>query len=125
MELTQTYLLVSDVERSAAFYETVLDLTVAERSDERVAFETGECELVVEEDFDEETFSAFGLRPPGDDRGRGAFFVFDVEDVDAVYDRAVEWGATVPTEPRAVDWGRKICLVEDPDGYVLEVGRPL
>lgn len=123
--LAQTYLLVSNVEESVAFYEDVFGLGLEERSGTKATFETGSCELVVEEDFEEDAFAAFGLRPPGDDRGRGVFVVLDVDDVDAVHERAVERGASVPAEPRTVDWGRRICLIEDPDGYVIEVGRPL
>ncbi|MFB6151056.1 MAG: VOC family protein [Haloarculaceae archaeon] len=69
--LTQVYLMVTDVEASREFYETVFDLDVAEESGGKV-----------------------------------------------------EHGASVPAEPRVTDWGRKLCLVEDPDGYVFEVSRP-
>lgn len=124
VRLAQTYLMVTDVAESVDFYETVFGLSVAERSADRVTFRTGECELVLQEDFTDETFADFGLHPPASDRGEGVFVVLAVSDVDAVAERATEWGAPVPAEPRTVDWGRRLCLVRDPDGYVIEAGRP-
>jgi catechol 2,3-dioxygenase-like lactoylglutathione lyase family enzyme len=124
VRLAQTYLMVTDVAESVDFYETVFGLSVAERSADRAAFRTGECELVLQEDFAEETFAEFGLRPPESDRGEGVFVVLTVADVGAVAERAREWGAPVPAEPRTVDWGRTLCLVRDPDGYVIEAGQP-
>lgn len=124
-DLHQTYLMVTDVTASLDFYSTVLSLSVTEQSETKVAFETGGCELVLEEDFDRETLAAFGLTPPGSDRGNGAIIVFEVEDVAAVADQATEYGAPVLTGPREVEWGRELCLIEDPDGYVLEVSQPV
>ncbi|RQG87912.1 hypothetical protein EA462_13700 [Natrarchaeobius halalkaliphilus] len=123
--LSQVYLMVTDLERSREFYETVFDLPIAETGSQSVAFETGRCELKLEQQFDDETLSAFGLSPPGDSRGDGAIAVLEVDDVDAVYERATEAGATTPFGPADVEWGRRILLVEDPDGYVFEVSRPL
>ncbi|RQH02346.1 VOC family protein [Natrarchaeobius oligotrophus] len=123
--LSQVYLMVTDLERSSEFYEEVFGLTVEERGSRSVAFDTGACELKLERQFDDETLDAFGLTPPGDDRGDGAITVLEVDDVDAVHERAQEAEATIPFGPADVDWGRRILLVEDPDGYVFEVSRPL
>jgi len=123
--LLQTFLQVSDVDETVAFYESVFGLDVRERSASKATFRTGECSLVVQADFDADTLAAFGMTPPGPDRGDGLVIVLDVEDVDAVHERAVDRGATVLTPPREVDWGRRLCLIEDPDGYVFEVSRPV
>ena len=123
--LHQTFLMVSDVEASTAFYEDALGLTVAERGDRSTAFDTGGAELMIEQDFDEAELAAFGLEPPGDDRGDGVIVVIEVDDVDAVYERASAADAAILLEPTDVDWGRRLCLVRDPDGYVVEVSRPI
>jgi len=122
--VTQVFLMVSDVERSRAFYEEGLGLETVETGDRSATFETGGCQIVVEEDFDAETLAGFGLEPPGDRRGDGAIVVLEVDDVEAKHGRVDEYGAEVLTPPRVVDWGRKLFLVRDPDGYVLEVSRP-
>ena len=124
-KLHQTFLMVSDVERSTAFYAETLGLEVAERGERSTSFDTGGAELVIEQDFSEEELAAFGLTPPGPDRGEGVIVVIEVDDVGAVHERAVDAGAEVLVEPREVDWGRELFLVRDPDGYVVEVSRQL
>lgn len=123
--LHQTFLMVSDVDRSTEFYAETLGLEVAERGDRSTAFDTGETELMIEQDFSEEELAAFGLTPPGTDRGDGVIVVIEADDVAAVHERAVDAGADVVMEPREVDWGREMFLVRDPDGYVVEVSRPV
>lgn len=123
--LHQTFLMVSDIERSTAFYGDTLGLDVADRGDRSTEFDTGETRLKIERDFDEAELAAFGLEPPGDARGEGLIVVIEVDDVDAVYDRAATAGANVLLEPTDVDWDRRMCLVRDPDGYVLELSRPI
>lgn len=123
--LHQTYLMVSDLKRSTQFYEDALDLTVAERGDRSVEFETGECALKLETDFDEETLAEFNLEPPDADRGDGAVLVVEVDDVEAVYEEARNADGETLIEPREVPWGRKMFLIRDPDGYVIEVSRPV
>lgn len=123
--LHQTYLMVTDVDASLPFYRDVLGLAVADEADGRAKFDTGECTLVLEEDFDEAVLEEFGLEPPGDERGDGVILVVEVDDVEAVHDRAQAAGAEVLMAPRTVNWGRKMFLVADPDGYVFEVSRPV
>lgn len=123
-ELAETFLMVSDIDESVAFYTDVIGLETTKRDGE-VRFDTGAATLVLEEDFDEAVLAGFGLEPPGDDRGSGVIVVIEVDDPDEIAERAAEHGAEVISEPRDVDWGRRMCLIGDPDGYVLEVSRPL
>lgn len=122
--LHQTYLMVSDLAAAERFYTEALGLPVARRGERSVAFETGDCTLKIEADFDAETLDAFGLRPPGDERGDGAVIVLEVDDVDDAHERATGADADVLMPPRTASWGRRLFLVRDPDGYVLEVSRP-
>lgn len=124
--LHQLYRMTSDLDRSERFYTEVLGLDVSERGARSVEFDAGACALKLEADFDEATLAAFGLFPPGDERGNGSIAVVEVDDVDAVHERASKHATgEVLAEPRDVDWGRRLCLVADPDGYVVEVSRPL
>ncbi|WP_435317039.1 VOC family protein [Haloarchaeobius sp. TZWSO28] len=123
--MKQVYLMASDVERSTTFYEEALGLECTDRGDRSAAFETGACTLKIENEFDEATLDAFGLAPPGNSRGDGVIIVLEVEDVEAIYENAVEAGVEPLIKPREVDWGRKLFLVRDPDGYTLEVSQPM
>ena len=125
-QIPQIYLMVTDLEASARFYENGLGLPVAERGNRSVEFDTGACALKIEADFDEATLKEFGLEPPGNQRGDGAVVVLGVDDVEAVHERVdgLDEGRVL-TPPTEVSWGRELFLVEDPDGYVVEVSRPL
>jgi len=124
MDLHQVFLMVSDYEESYEFYAETLGLTVNRESDGHAEFDTGACSLVIEREFDEETLASFGLEPPGERRGAGAILVVEVEDVDGTYERLDAQDVPVLKEPQDVPWGRRMFLVKDPDGYVLEVSRP-
>jgi catechol 2,3-dioxygenase-like lactoylglutathione lyase family enzyme len=116
--------MTADLDRSRDFYTGVLGLSIEREGENSVAFETGEATLKIERDHDDATLEAFGMEPPGEDRGRGVVVVVAVDDVDAVYERAS--GAEtcdVLAEPRTTEWGRYLCLVRDPDGYTIEVSR--
>lgn len=123
--LHQVYLMVRDVDRAVAFYRNGLGLDLERRGERSAEFDTGAATLMLERDFDESTLAGFGLEPPGESRGDGVIVVLFVDDVDATYERAVDADAEVLTEPRDVDWGRRLFLVRDPDGYVLEVSTPI
>lgn len=122
--LHQVYLMTPDLEASTDFFEAALGLNPTDEGERSVEFETGECSLKIERDFDEETLGAFGMDPPGDRRGDGAVLVIEVNDVEAIHDRAVDAGADVLMEPREVSWGREMFLVRSPAGYVFEVSQP-
>ncbi|MFD1647835.1 VOC family protein [Haloarchaeobius litoreus] len=121
----QVYLMTADLDASVEFYEQSLGLTCTDHGERSAAFDTGQCTLKVERDFDEETLAAFGMSPPGESRGDGVVVVLEVDDVDAVYETADEHDADTLIQPRDVDWGRRMFLVRDPDGYVLEVSQPI
>lgn len=127
VRLQQTYLMVNDLETTAEFYRDILDLQVYEKDETSIEFNTGSCRIKLECDFDEKTLAMFGLNPPGDNRGDGVIVVLNVDDVDGVHDRIVD--STTPAEilakPQDVSWGRRVCLVEDPEGYIIELSHPI
>jgi catechol 2,3-dioxygenase-like lactoylglutathione lyase family enzyme len=51
--------------------------------------------------------------------------VFWVQDVDAMYRRAVEAGFTTETEPADASWGERFFHIRDRDGHELSFARPL
>lgn len=117
--------MVTDLNDSTAFYEGVIGLEPDHVGDGSVEFETGRATLVLEEDFDPDVLDAFGLDDPGDDRGSGVIVAVGVEnpeEVDAVCERST--AEAVRLEPTDVDWGRRMALLTDPDGYTIEVSAP-
>lgn len=123
--LAQVYLMTPDLDASTEFFENDLGLTKTDEGDGTVSFDTGRCELKLESDFDEETLAAFGLEPPGEERGDGVVVVIEVEDVEGTFETAEAAGAEILLEPTEVEWGRKMFLVRSPTGYTFEISRPL
>ena len=51
--------------------------------------------------------------------------IFYVSDVDAMYDRAREFGLATTTVPRDAEWGERYFHLTDPDGHELSFAKPL
>ena len=51
--------------------------------------------------------------------------IFYVDDVDALYERALESGHQPSTTPRDAEWGERYFHLTDPDGHELSFARPL
>jgi catechol 2,3-dioxygenase-like lactoylglutathione lyase family enzyme len=51
--------------------------------------------------------------------------IFHVDDVDALYDRALAAGFAPSTTPRDAEWGERYFHLTDPDGHELSFARPL
>ena len=45
-----------------------------------------------------------------------------VEEVDAVYKKALANGATYVLEPELEPWGQRTCYIADPEGNLIEIG---
>ena len=64
-------------------------------------------------------------RPPrkGDTMGYGTYLCLpETTDIDAVYARALESGATPVWEPRSTEWGNYQSRVLDPEGFEWSFG---
>ena len=51
--------------------------------------------------------------------------IFHVDDVDAMYRRALAAGFTPSTSPRDAEWGERYFHLTDTDGHELSFARPL
>jgi catechol 2,3-dioxygenase-like lactoylglutathione lyase family enzyme len=51
--------------------------------------------------------------------------IFYVDDVDALYERALAAGYEPATVPRDAEWGERFFHLVDPDGHELSFARPL
>lgn len=125
--LVQTYLMTADLDGSRPFYESGLGLTPRRDGDTSVSYETGDCELKLQADFDLNTLDSFGLEPPGEDRGDGTIVVVEAnEALETIHERITDldegFGEAL-TEPRKVPWGERMFLARDPNDYVYEVRR--
>ena len=94
----------ADLPRATRFYEEVLGLTVAHRSESLVGFDTGAFRLYVEQGA-----------------GHGPVFEFWVADVAAAKAALLAAGCSVVDEDPSVPR----CYLRDPQGLVFKIGlRP-
>ena len=107
--LTEVALFTADVEGVTAFYERVLGVPPAARSEQHAVFALGEVVLRVHASVEPAPGD-----PPADDH-----VAFGVEALDA---RAadLEAGGLAVDGPRDLPWGRS-AYVRDPDGRLVEL----
>jgi len=117
-------LVVTDVERSVHFWRDLMGVEHQHTAGEYAQFRLGEVRLGI---FGAAAMAETLGRPvavPGS--GRAGFEVgFLVDDVDEAYDDLVGSGAEPVTPPGDRPWGQRTAYVADPDGYLIELVRPL
>jgi uncharacterized glyoxalase superfamily protein PhnB len=113
---------VEDVARSLAFYERVMGAEL-DHFDEDGSY--GELKsgigFAAHSHVERHLDLAFHRNEPGG-LPNGFELDFAVEDVEAVFARAIEAGATAVWEPRDKAWGRS-ALIRDPDGVFVHLTR--
>ncbi|MFG2908194.1 VOC family protein [Kitasatospora sp. NPDC048286] len=115
---------VTDLDRSARFYEALGWKRSAASSPEIVWFRTADSALGL---FPTEELAAdAGLPVTGEPSFRGVTLAVNLESpalVDAALRTAVEAGAVVVKPPVPTDWGGYSGYFEDPDGHLWELAH--
>jgi predicted enzyme related to lactoylglutathione lyase len=120
------FLTVSDVERSARFYETVFGGRILRRGDSKGApgvIQIANTWLIVNVGGgptpDKPTVT---LSVPSDPDSVSTFMNIRVADIQACYELWRTRGAEFLTEPKE-KYGETRCYIRDPAGYIIEVGQ--
>lgn len=114
-------LTVADLERSLAWYRDVLGFTLGERWEEGptqrgVQLKAGSCQLLLNQD----DFAK------GRDRKKGEgcrVWLWTVQDLDVIAQRAQSQGITLDYGPVMAPWGAYAFAITDPDGFKLTLAR--
>jgi lactoylglutathione lyase len=114
---------VSDLDPSVEFYTNALGL------EEKTKIDLGELhEVLVGGDDDRTALFRVKHADRTDTPRPGNGFekiVLATDDVDALYERAISQGGESVTAPWEIEqYGMKVALVRDPDGYLLELIEP-
>jgi lactoylglutathione lyase len=116
------FLTVTDVRRSAEFYERILGGTIL-RSGEPTFLQIANSWLILNvgggPTDDKPTVT---LLPPEQPDRVSSFLNLRVADIQAVYREWSRKGAQFLTEPRDHRFEVR-CYLRDPDGYIIEVGQ--
>jgi catechol 2,3-dioxygenase-like lactoylglutathione lyase family enzyme len=123
-------LLVTDLERSIAFYCDLCGFRVryARPEDGFAYLEQGGAQVMLEA-LSEDSWLTGPLAPPF---GRGINLQIEVAEIGPLHDRLLEAGAVI-FRPLQTDWyregdiehGQAQVMVQDPDGYLLRFIQPL
>jgi catechol 2,3-dioxygenase-like lactoylglutathione lyase family enzyme len=116
VRLSQVRLLVGDYVRCFSFYRDVLgfEVTFGDPASGYATLNTGGGGTVALFDRAEQQ-QVVELRPAGD----GTVLAFEVDDVDAFYERHDDVMIGPPRD--RADWGIRVAYLRDPDGNLLEI----
>jgi predicted enzyme related to lactoylglutathione lyase len=120
--MTTTNICASDLLLSKRFYTRLFEVKVAHESDWYIEFNgKGNPALefaVITRDHD---------LVPEEHRVApcGIHVKFTVDDVDALYNRAVSTGVKIVQAPRNEVYGQRRFLVKDPDGCLIDISSPI
>lgn len=125
--LATTVLYVEDFARVVDFYRQAVGLEPRLYDEENGFAELGEDGLLsIASHGAGELMMSDAYPRPENGRVAGAEIAFFVTDVQVAFDRAVQAGGRVVTEPRRMAWGQTVAYVEDPAGTILGfVTRPV
>ncbi|MEE8515254.1 MAG: VOC family protein [Alphaproteobacteria bacterium] len=115
---------VADLPRAVAFYENVIGWKAAPSPSEIAFFDLGGIVFSLYSQVD----MAKDMNAAADDDGKFASKGFALahnvrskEDVDAIFSRLKDKGATIIKQPEEVFWGGYSGYFSDPDGHAWEV----
>ncbi len=120
--LRSVFLLVRDLARSRRFYEAVAGRAPEKTSAHEVRFAWEGTTLTLHADLPLAERARWGIPDEPARRGWGVYLTFRTRDVDAGAKAAVEAGGTLAVAPTEAPWGGRFAILEDPDGYTVEIG---
>lgn len=120
MKLKNVLLVVSDMEKSIAFYEELFGLSVVLDQDGNVIMSEG---LVLQDKAIWEKFIGRETVP----ENNASELYFEEQDIEAFVKKLENFGEPVRYVNRLMEhsWGQKVVRFYDPDGNLIEVGTPM
>jgi catechol 2,3-dioxygenase-like lactoylglutathione lyase family enzyme len=122
MNLASLRIITDDVDRLVAFYETVTRLPAARPAPVFAEFRTGGGTLAIGSTA---TVAMLGVAAPRAGANDSVIVEFQVEDVDAAFERLRPHLDVVVLTPTTMPWGNRSVIFRDPDGNLVNLfSRP-
>lgn len=119
------YLVVKDAKAALAFYAKAFGAVETMRLDDasngrigHAEFHIDGCEMMLADEYPEH-----GCLSPTTVGGVGSSAQLDVDDCDAVYQRAVDAGCTSLMAPADMFYGHRMARIRDPFGHEWGIGQ--
>jgi lactoylglutathione lyase len=127
IRLEELVVFVGDVPSAASFYERVFGferIHSAFREEQGIILNAGDVRLAFQQRSLSATHGGDMVAKLDADSPAPPFELsFDVDDVDAIYTRAVAAGAEDLEEPHDTTWGDRIAHFRDPSGVLVGISR--
>ena len=121
MNLSATRIITDDVDRLAAFYETVTGTAPTRLHELFAELRTPTGTLAI---ASSRTVPAMGAGTAEAGANRSVLLDFLVDDVDAAYERLRPVLTDLVREPTDMPWGNRSLLFRDPDGNLVNLFTP-
>ncbi len=117
-------LFVDDMAKMIRFYRDVLGFEIKEAEDSSNVYLVKDGTLFLlygRSDFEKMTGRSYEYIKGLNGHFEIALYVDAFDEVDAVFRKAVENGATAVMEPELEPWGQRTCYIADPEGNLIEI----
>ena len=124
MRLDGFGLFVRDMAKMIRFYRDVLGFEIKEAEDSSNVYLVKDGTLFLlygRSDFEKMTGRSYEYIKGLNGHFEIALYVDAFDEVDAVFRKAVENGATAVMEPELEPWGQRTCYIADPEGNLIEI----
>ena len=124
MRLDGFGLFVEDMAKMIRFYRDVLGFEIKEAEDSSNVYLVKDGTLFLlygRSDFEKMTGRSYEYIKGLNGHFEIALYVDAFDEVDAVFRKAVENGATAVMEPELEPWGQRTCYIADPEGNLIEI----
>ena len=119
MTLKQTRLVITDVAKQTRFYESVSQSKAEIVGNDYVQFQSKACEglAIIEQALTQ----AYGEGVAEAGANRSVILDFEVDNVDAEYERLQEIVSDWVMPPKVMPWGARAIVFRDPDGNLVNI----
>ena len=131
MKLGFVIVYVDDVKKTLQFYKEAfaLEIRLEFEDDGKVIYGEMETEGAIlgfgSHEMGQETLNGNYQKISPDNKPIGQEIVFVVEDVQAVYSKAVKAGASTISAPAEKPWGQTVAYIRSIEGTLIEICSPM
>ena len=122
MRFASVRVVTADIERLVKFYQRLSGIEAVRLADGFAEMRFGGATLAISSEYLIKLFNAGAATAAAN---QSAILEFEVEDVDAVFERMNAFGTNIVMPATLMPWGNRSLLLRDPDGNLVNIfSRP-
>ena len=123
--ISNIFLICKNLEKSRKFYSDILELKEKKKESDFIEYEIGGNCLVIHAPIKDKIMKEWNLSPVIKERGSGVILTMVPENLEDTYQKIIKKEAKILFPPKDVSWGYRIFMIEDPNGFVIEISEKL